>query len=118
MAEYIEREALLAAYDKAHKGPPGGARKLMEEAPAVDVVPVGVLGQIRWERDTAMQQLEEHGVPFCGKADDVVHVVRCKDCKYCDPENHHCDHPAGTMVYFPKKPDDFCSYGERRDSDV
>lgn len=40
MAEYIEREALIAAYDKAHKGPPGGARKLMEEAPAVDVVPV------------------------------------------------------------------------------
>ena len=40
MAEYIEREALIAAYDKAHKGPPGGARKLMEEAPAVDVEPV------------------------------------------------------------------------------
>ena len=40
MAEYIEREALIAAYDKAHKGPPGGARKLMEEAPAADVAPV------------------------------------------------------------------------------
>jgi hypothetical protein len=24
---------LLEAYDKAHKGPPGGARKLIEEAP-------------------------------------------------------------------------------------
>lgn len=31
----IEREALLAAYDAAHKGPPGGARKLIEEAPVV-----------------------------------------------------------------------------------
>lgn len=40
MAEYIERGALLEAYDKAHKGPPGGARKLMEDAPAADVVPV------------------------------------------------------------------------------
>lgn len=37
MAEYIEREALLAAYDKAHKGPPGEARKLIEEAPAVKI---------------------------------------------------------------------------------
>lgn len=40
MADYVEREALLAAYDKAHKGPPGGARKLIEEAPAANVAPV------------------------------------------------------------------------------
>lgn len=32
----ISRSALLAAYDEAHKGPPGGARKLIEEAPAVE----------------------------------------------------------------------------------
>ncbi len=44
---------------------------------------------------------------------DAVPVVRCKDCKYRDPENYHCDHAAGTMIYFPRKPDDFCSYGER-----
>ena len=47
MAEYIEREALLAAYNKAHVGPPGGARKLIEEAPTADVAPV-VHG--RWAR--------------------------------------------------------------------
>lgn len=33
MNDLISRSALLAAYDKAHKGPPGGARKLIEEAP-------------------------------------------------------------------------------------
>lgn len=38
MAEYIEREALIAEYDRVHVGAPGGARKLMAEAPAVDVV--------------------------------------------------------------------------------
>ena len=38
--DLIYRNDLLAAYDAAHKGPPGGARKLMEEAPAVDAVPV------------------------------------------------------------------------------
>ena len=38
--DLISRSALIAAYDEAHKGPPGGARKLMEEAPAVDAVPV------------------------------------------------------------------------------
>ena len=40
MAEYIEREALLAAYDAAHDGAPGRARKLIEDAPAADVAPV------------------------------------------------------------------------------
>ena len=44
--QYIEREALIAAYDAAHKGPPGGARKLMEDAPAADVVEVK---HGRWE---------------------------------------------------------------------
>lgn len=31
--DLISRKALLEAYDKAHQGPPGGARKLIEEAP-------------------------------------------------------------------------------------
>lgn len=38
--DLIYRNDLLAAYDAAHEGPPGGARKLMEEAPKVDAVPV------------------------------------------------------------------------------
>ena len=32
MDDLISREALLDAYDKAHQCPPGGARKLIEEA--------------------------------------------------------------------------------------
>ena len=40
MAEYIEREALIAEYDRVHIGKAGGARKLMIEAPACDVVEV------------------------------------------------------------------------------
>ena len=36
--EYIKRQALLDAYDAAHKGPHGGARKLIEEAPSVEIV--------------------------------------------------------------------------------
>lgn len=40
MAEYIEREALLAEYDRQHAGEPGRARKLIEDAPAADVAPV------------------------------------------------------------------------------
>ena len=38
--ELIYREDLIAEYDRAHKGPAGGARRLMVEAPAVDAVKV------------------------------------------------------------------------------
>lgn len=42
MAEYIERESLLAKYDEVHIGKPGGARKLIEEAPlAIDILKGG-----------------------------------------------------------------------------
>ena len=48
---------------------------------------------------------------------DAVSVVRCRECKHCDPENYHCDHPMGTAAPLKRKPDDFCSYGERMDGD-
>ena len=35
MSDLIERDPLIAEYDRVHKGPAGGARKLMEDAPAV-----------------------------------------------------------------------------------
>lgn len=38
--DMISRKALIEAYDKAHQGAPGGARKLMEEAPGIDAVEV------------------------------------------------------------------------------
>lgn len=48
---------------------------------------------------------------------DAVPVVRCRECKHCDPENHHCDHHMGTVAPLRREPDDFCSYGERKDGD-
>ena len=45
---------------------------------------------------------------------DAVEVVRCRECKHCDPENYHCDHPMGTVAPLRRKPEDFCSYGERK----
>lgn len=46
---------------------------------------------------------------------DAVEVVRCRECKHCDPETYHCDHHMGTVAPLRRKPDDFCSYGERKD---
>lgn len=49
---------------------------------------------------------------------DSVPVVRCRECKHCDPENHHCDHHMGTVAPLRREPDDFCSYGERKDGEA
>ena len=46
---------------------------------------------------------------------DAVPVVRCRECKHCDPENHPCVHHMGTAAPLRRKPDDFCSYGERKE---
>ena len=35
--DLVSRQYLLDEYDRQHEGPPGGARKIIEEAPAVDV---------------------------------------------------------------------------------
>lgn len=44
-----------------------------------------------------------------------AYVVRCRECKHCDPENYHCDNHMGTAAPLRREPDDFCSYGERKE---
>ena len=39
MARYTDIDKLIAEYDRVHVGAPGGARKLMVEAPIADVAP-------------------------------------------------------------------------------
>lgn len=90
--DLISRSALIAEYDRVHIGAPGGARKLMENAPAVDAVP----------------------------------VVRCRDCKWYQEgkllaPNKFCfrlKHPKeDRKIGYNYAPDDFCSYGERKDDE-
>lgn len=56
----------------------------INNAPTVDAVPVSTLEQIKWERDSFVEQIREiGGEPFAKwDAMDVVKVVRCKDCKH------------------------------------
>lgn len=80
MAEYIEREAVLKLKRKMNGADFGG--EFWDEAvlcedirniPAADVVSREVFEQVRWERDTALQTLQEHGIGLGQKA-DVVEV--------------------------------------------
>ena len=60
--EYIERNALIAEYDRVHIGPPGGARKLMEEAPTADVAEVK---HGKWEQNKQWEY--DYNCSICGE---------------------------------------------------
>ena len=124
MPEYIEREAVLKHRRKMSGADFGGEfwdeavlAETIRSIHAADVVSKAVLEQVMWERDMAMEQLQEHGIPFGGKA-DVVAVVRCKDCDISTES-----HLMGDGWRFCKnnsqhhKDEHFCGYGKRRDED-
>ena len=98
MAEYIERETFLKDVEDRYCLPCKEAGRDHN----------GCRCDVCWVDDMRGDVIDE-------PAADVAPVVRCKDCKHCDPENYHCDHPMGTAAPLKRKPDDFCSYGERKD---
>ena len=56
----IERERLLAEYDRVHVGPPGGARKLIEEAPEVKptITLDDLLDLIDYNRESTAERIQ------------------------------------------------------------
>lgn len=120
MAEYIEREAVLRAYidlctakSKLAKTRKGAA--FFQS----DLLPETELTDKEWVR-----------LINATPAADVAPVVRCKDCKHyhaaqgwCDKHSHFIDsdgrfcHPWESDEWKMFEPDDFCSYGERKDGE-
>ena len=94
MAEYIDREALIAEYDRVHIGAPGGARKLMVDAPAADVEEV-----VRCKDCRHYVDAHADGSMYC------MRLIRAED--YCE---------TGYIYPLEVTVTDhcFCSYGERR----
>ena len=98
--EYIEREAARLAYEKSL----ANDNHRIEGASAIH----------RQEHRHILHILEK--LP----AADVVEVVRCCDCKYCETVIHSVvDEPkwfCTRMVRaFDVDPTSFCSYGERKE---
>ena len=101
MDDFINRKKLLDEYDIVHEGPPCGARKLIEEAPAEDVK---VVVHAYWEKDLVTgymscsnckmpapgdAELEDYYespfCPCCGADMDYIEDVEV--CPYCGQEN-------------------------------
>lgn len=90
-------------------------------AKAIDmaITVLAVYPQYKWERDVAIEQLDEYGIPFGAKKDDdVVKVVRCKDCKH---RGEICSMRYIEMVGEDEVIHDYstdngyCSWGERKE---
>lgn len=90
-------------------------RHFLAKLPTVDAVSRGVLDQVRWERDIAMEQLADYGLSL-GERADVVKVVRCKYCKHMErtPDSlRWCNVWNGING---SGDEGFCNYGERKDN--
>ena len=130
MDDLISRSWLLSEYDKRHKGPPGGARKLIEEAPSA-------LGTDCISRQGAIDALAEdmpqaYTPDGSHPADEGIfmaqeiyadciqtlkelpsaqpEIVRCKDCKHF---KYGICKKSGLCVN--KSPNGFCDWGERKE---
>ena len=87
MDEYIGKEALFAEFDRLGLGEHSIVEKVFSDGVRTIIA----------------------GMP----AADVAPVVRCKDCKY-NRGSKKCLNPDSFFAV--PKDDDFCSYGERKDS--
>lgn len=99
MAEYIERSAVFEQFDNAD----------------ADVCETDDFGGVDY--GFGMKNIKEliNAIP----AAEVAEVVRCKDCKHYDLGvclKIYSDGNTHTEAWQPRKPEDFCSYGERKDN--
>lgn len=67
--------------------------------------------------------LRAHKIVASIQATDVVEVVRCRDCKWfnhytmeCESDDVATDHEGGASFSINFGPDDFCSYGQRKEA--
>ena len=56
-------------------------------------------------------------IPHCTKDTityEIDELVRCKDCKHLDPEDHHCDSGHDIVWQLSRRDDWFCADGEEK----
>lgn len=92
MAEYLDKEAFKKSVEERYCKPCKAEKKDHN----------GCWCRACWV-DDMLDEVE------CSQSADVAPVVRCKDCK------HEFGGSCIICGFQKRKPDDFCSYGERKD---
>lgn len=91
---------------------------IAKDVPTIDTVPRKAFDGILWENDVMRKQLADIRKSFGEKMDDVVKVVRCKDCEFY----RFYDGVFGKgWICFEnntaRHEDDYCSRGERKEDE-
>lgn len=123
MDEYIERKAFKAEVRRLsthylNEWDTLGVLAAVDRIPAADVVSRGAYDKTDWERCVALTQLKEIGKGLGERMDDVRPVVLCRDCVHYEMGvclKIYDDGAANKDAWQERKPDDFCSYGEKRE---
>ena len=109
--DLISRKALLAEYDRQHEGEPGKARKLIEDATAIDAMEVK-------QYETLLEmynELRENFVDYvCSGTQNVAPYClnKCNECVdkwgWCKQYSDHCKgfNPAECILEGERKGND------------
>lgn len=127
MIEYIKKDDIVAFpiranhCDKEHANEHfiygiESVIEYVENLKPADVVSRGLFDQIKWERDIAIDQLDQIGKTLGEKMDNVASVVRCKDCKFLMFSDCYGECRRGHFGIV--SPNDYCSRGTRKDDEI
>ena len=115
----MTREEAIKILEYQHDN--GNMEEAVRQALAKAINALAVYPQFKWERDIAIEQLDEYGISFGAKKDDdIVKVVRCKDSRrYDNRYGDVCHNPRygdGWANYPPPYVDEdyWCKDGERK----
>ena len=98
MDDLISRSWLLSEYDKRHKGPPGGARKLIEEAPSAQPEIIYCKDCVKHNKGLGNYEVHPDGSTTWIWKDSACPLVSWRD----KAQGHEFDYQ-------------FCAYAERRE---
>jgi hypothetical protein len=112
-------QAYKNGYAKGYEDGKNSTDKLVIDKTAlIDLLGDAICAQLKWERDTAIAQLESYGVGFCEDTDvrrvqhgqwiayisdrgDTPHIdYKCSCCNYddcCEPDMNYCPNCGAKM---------------------
>lgn len=90
------------------------AMSAIDEACEIETVPLGVYHHKAWECAIMKEQLDRVGLSLGEKTDDVVKVVRCKDCQNSECFDERLGRYQCSATLYEVSAEGYCSRGVRK----
>ena len=116
MSDYIKREdaieAILNLTMSEGRVPVDTVTHVIKDVPSVDL-PTKVIATVEFDGDK-LQDIVNNTL----SRNDIVQVVRCKDCRYWRSDGECIMHSNYALnIIYGVNENDYCSYGERKDGE-